>query len=392
VEEKAMMENKGNFWRTIFPKRDTQPSLFHYVKETPDPSVFQNMDWSFLNPIRAIKEWKSPRTKASLFHYIDEEHKTHLTFKELCSDIFAFRNPLFIPSVFSDPDGLAQERSRGRTRRWEASMVSVVIHVLVFVLVGYLAVLRNKKIEDLQDNSVFVNTPLYTPRGMDDKSGGGGGGGGKNQPTPPATGRMAETRRMQLVPPDPANPQPLLPADELLAQTPSVEMPIDIPQDVSMPIGDISAPPNPAYAMSSGPGTGGGIGTGKGTGIGSGKGSGVGSGEGSGMGNGRGTGIGDGVGPYVLGNGVKEPVALVQPLPPYTEDARKARIEGVVVLQAVIRKDGTVDSFKVLKGLGHGLDDSAINTIATKWRFKAGTLKGVPVDVQANIEVRFRMF
>jgi TonB family protein len=203
---------------------------------------------------------------------------------------------------------------------------------------------------------------------------------------------MAETRRIQLVPPDPANPQPLLPADELLSQTPSVEMPIDIPQDQSMPIGDISAPPNPAYAMSSGPGTGGGIGTGKGTGIGSGKGSGVGSGEGSGMGNGRGTGIGDGVGPYVLGNGVKEPIALVQPLPPYTEEARKARIEGVVVLQAIIRKDGTVDSFKVLKGLGSGLDDSAINTIATKWRFRPGTLKGTPVDVQANIEVRFRMF
>jgi TonB family protein len=388
------MENKGSFWRSIFPKRDTQPSLFHYVKETPDPSVFQDMDWSFLtHPIRTFKEgWKSPRTKPSLFHYIEEEHKTHLTFKELCSDIFSFRNPLFIPSVFSDPDGLAQERAKGRTRRWEASMVSVVIHIMVFMLVAYLAVLRNKKIEELADNSVFVNTPLYTPRGMDDKAGGGGGGGGKNQPTPPATGRMAETRRIQLVPPDPANPQPLLPADELLSQTPSVEMPIDIPQDQSMPIGDISAPPNPAYAMSSGPGTGGGIGTGKGTGIGSGKGSGVGSGEGSGMGNGRGTGIGDGVGPYVLGNGVKEPIALVQPLPPYTEEARKARIEGVVVLQAIIRKDGTVDSFKVLKGLGSGLDDSAINTIATKWRFRPGTLKGTPVDVQANIEVRFRMF
>jgi periplasmic protein TonB len=388
-----MMENKGNFWRSIFPKHDTQPSLFHYVKETPDPSVFKGMDWSFLNPVRAYKEWKSPRTKPSLFHYIDEEHKTHLTFRELLSDVFTgFRNPLFIPSVFADPDGLAQERARGRTRRFEASGVSLVLHILVFALLAYMAVLRHSKLEELKDNSVFVNTPLYTPQGLDDKEGGGGGGGGKNQPTPPATGRMAETRRMQLVPPDPTNPQPLLPADELLAQTPSVEMPIDIPQDQSMPIGDISAPPNPQYAMSSGPGTGGGIGTGKGTGIGSGKGSGVGSGEGSGMGGGKGTGIGDGVGPYVLGNGVKQPEALVQPLPPYTEEARKARIEGVVSLQAIIRKDGSVDSFKVVKGLGYGLDDSAINTIATKWRFKAGTLKGVPVDVIANIEVRFRMF
>jgi TonB family protein len=96
--------------------------------------------------------------------------------------------------------------------------------------------------------------------------------------------------------------------------------------------------------------------------------------------------------PHPIGNGVTAPVPLIQPLPPYTEEARKARIEGTVVLQAIIRRDGTVDSFKVLKSLGHGLDISAINTIAAKWRFKPGTLKGEPVDVYANIEVRFRMF
>jgi protein TonB len=395
TEIKATMESKDKFRRSIFSKSDTQPSLFHYVKEKPDPSVFEDMDWSFLtHPIRSLKEaWRSPRPKASLFHYIEEEQKIHLTFKEILSEIFTgFRNPLFIPSVFSDPESLAVERAQGRTRRWEANMVSLVVHVLVFALIAWLAIAKHNNLEQLKEESVFVNTPIYMPKGLDDKPGGGGGGGGKNQPTPPAKGQMAPTRRIQLVPPDPANPRPLIPAEELMAQTPSVEMPIDLPFDQNTPIGDITAPPNPAYAMSSGPGTGGGIGTGTGTGIGSGKGSGVGSGEGSGMGGGRGTGIGDGVGPYVLGNGVKEPVPIVQPLPPYTEEARKARVEGIVVLQAVIRKDGTVDSFKILKGLGHGLDSSAIDTIASKWRFRPGTLKGTPVDVIANIEVRFRMF
>jgi general secretion pathway protein G len=95
---------------------------------------------------------------------------------------------------------------------------------------------------------------------------------------------------------------------------------------------------------------------------------------------------------YVPGNGVSTPTLLNNPLPPYTEEARKARIEGIVLLQAIIRKDGTVDSFKIVKGLGYGLDDSAINTIATKWRFKPATLKGTPVDTIANIEVRFRLF
>jgi protein TonB len=182
----------------------------------------------------------------------------------------------------------------------------------------------------------------------------------------------------------------LLPAEDLLAQVASVQMPIDIPQNQALPIGDIFAPPN--RSVSSGPGSGGGIGTGRGTGVGSGTGAGVGPGSGGGMGGGRGGGIGSGVGPYVVGNGVKPPVPLVQPLPAYTEEARKARAEGIVLIQAIVRKDGTVDSFKVLRGLGYGLDESAINTIATKWRFKPGTFKGMPVDVQANIEVSFRLY
>jgi hypothetical protein len=51
-----------------------------------------------------------------------------------------------------------------------------------------------------------------------------------------------------------------------------------------------------------------------------------------------------------------------------------------------------VDSFKILRGLGYGLDESAIDTIAARWRFKPGNRDGEPVDVQARIEVVFRLF
>ena len=100
----------------------------------------------------------------------------------------------------------------------------------------------------------------------------------------------------------------------------------------------------------------------------------------------------NGSGVYVVGPGIEAPVVLFQPLPAYTAEARDARVEGIVFVQAVIRKDGTVDAFKVLKGLGYGLDESAISTIATKWRFRPGTLNSKPVDVQANIVVSFRLF
>ncbi len=370
----------------------TQPSLFHYIKDEPETSVWDDVDWSFLrHPIKSLKEeWKTPRTKASLFNYVDTEAKQSMSWKELIKDLFtSFRSPLFIPSVFANQEGLVVERAQLRTRKVEAGMLSLFVHMAIALFAILLVRYESQTVEQ-KDSVVFVNNPVYLPFEGDGRDGGGGGGGGKGEQAPPATGRMPEQTRVQMVPPDPDDPRVLVPAEDLMAQAPSVQMPIDIPQDMSLPIGDIMAPPN--GSRSSGPGFGGGIGTGRGTGVGSGTGPGVGPGSGGGMGGGSGGGIGSGVGPYVVGGGVKAPIAIYQPLPAYTEEARKARAEGIVLIQAIIRKDGSVDSFKVLRGLGYGLDESAINTIATKWRFKPGTLNGSPVDVQANIEVSFRLY
>lgn len=372
----------------------TQASLFHYIKDEPETSVWSELDWSFLrHPIRTLREeLKEPRTQASLFHYINEasRRKEPINWKEFLWDLLtSFRAPLFIPSMFADPEGLVVERAQLRTRKAEAGMLSLFVHLAIAGL-AILLVRYQSQPADQKDNVVFVNNPVFLPFEGDGREGGGGGGGGKGEQAPPATGRMPEQTRVQMVPPDPEDPRPLIPAEDLMASAPSVQMPIDIPQDMSLPIGDITAPPN--GSRSSGPGIGGGIGTGRGTGVGSGTGPGVGPGSGGGMGGGSGGGIGSGIGPYVVGGGVKAPVAIYQPLPAYTEEARKARAEGVVMIQAIIRRDGTVDSFRVLRGLGYGLDESAINTIATKWRFKPGTLNGAPVDVQANIEVSFRLY
>jgi TonB family protein len=95
---------------------------------------------------------------------------------------------------------------------------------------------------------------------------------------------------------------------------------------------------------------------------------------------------------YASGGPVSVPKMVYSPMPRYTEEAKKAKIQGVVMLQVILRKDGSVDSFKVLRGLGYGLDESAINTLATQWRFEPATLNGQPVSVQATIEVSFRLY
>jgi len=86
------------------------------------------------------------------------------------------------------------------------------------------------------------------------------------------------------------------------------------------------------------------------------------------------------------------PKCVYQPLPSYTQVAKDAKAEGIILLQAIIRKDGQVTDLKILKGLGYGLDESATDTIREKWRFEPGTLNGQPVDVMANIEVSFRLY
>jgi TonB family protein len=95
-------------------------------------------------------------------------------------------------------------------------------------------------------------------------------------------------------------------------------------------------------------------------------------------------------GPIHVGGDVKAPVKISAPQPQYTEIARKARIQGVVIVQAIINKQGVVTDVKVLKGLPMGLDQAAVEAIG-KWRFEAATLNGKPVDVYYNLTVNFTL-
>ena len=372
----------------------TQASLFHYVKDEPETSIWPDV-WSILrHPIRSFQdERRAPRTRASLFHYLEQpgESVGPVDFREVLKDLFTgYRFAVFIPSLWSDQQELNEERAAMRTRRMEAGVASLLIHLLIVGFAVFLVYSKSVEPVPQKDPVIFVQSPMNLPFEGDGREGGGGGGGGKLEKEPPSGGRMPDTTRVQYMPPDPGQPKPLVPDENPLDMRASVQMPIDFPTNMSLPIGDITAPPSDR--PSSGPGSGGGIGTGTGTGAGPGTGPGVGPGSGGGYGGGSGGGIGTGNGPYVSGNGVTEPVAIEQPKPPYTEEARKTRTEGVVLLQVIIRTNGRVDGIRVIKGLGNGLDESAINTIATKWRFRPALFLGKPVDFQAQIEVTFRLF
>jgi TonB family protein len=295
----------------------------------------------------------------------------------------------FSSFIYPGSEGLALDRTQGRTRKIEAGMISFLVHVALLSW-GFLMIRQAETPLINRDALVFLNHPIILPFDGDGLNSGGGGGGGRNEPAPAATGRLPGMTQRQLISPDPDIPSPLLSPENLRVDITGIQPMIDTPQDELIPIGDISAPPN--GSISFGPGSEGGIGTGHGPGIGPGNDLGAGPGSKGGWGGGPNGGPGHSNQLLVAGNGVKPPVPLLQPLPDYTNQARRARIEGVVLIQAVVRIDGAVDNIRVLRGLGYGLDESAISTIARKWRFKPATLNGTPVDVLANIEVSFRLF
>lgn len=94
--------------------------------------------------------------------------------------------------------------------------------------------------------------------------------------------------------------------------------------------------------------------------------------------------------PIQVGGAVKRPEPIHQPQPRYTEVARRANVQGVVVLQATIDERGNVTDVRVLRGLPMGLDQAAIDAVRM-WRYKPATLHGRPVKVYFSLTVNFQL-
>jgi len=211
--------------------------------------------------------------------------------------------------------------------------------------------------------------------------GGGGGGGGNRMKEPPRQAEMPGKDKITV----PVSKPPKMEMQEVKKEPDPVAQ-LNIPaknlaaaQD-SLP-GAIEAPPGPP-TLSQGSGSGGGAGTGTGTGVGP--------GSGSGLGPGSGGGTGGGV--YRPGNGVTLPRVLHEERPQYTSDAMRAKVQGTVLLECVVKPDGSVGDVQVIRSLDptFGLDQQAV-VAARKWRFAPGTRLGEPVPVLITIELTFTL-
>ena len=110
--------------------------------------------------------------------------------------------------------------------------------------------------------------------------------------------------------------------------------------------------------------------------------------QGPGVGEGRGGGVGGGF--FHVGGGVSAPRVIFQPDPEYSEEARKAKQQGEVLISLVVDEHGKPIKVKVIRPLGMGLDEKAMEAVS-RWTFKPGMKDGKPVPVMAQVAVSFRL-
>jgi periplasmic protein TonB len=253
-----------------------------------------------------------------------------------------------------------------------STLISGLLHAGAIVLV--LAATRVRPATPVPSHVVIYEPPPWADFPASARPHAGGGGGVRSE-SPASRGALPPVARRQFAPPvvRVENFDPVLPmAPTIVSDSPLAPLNAALFGD---PHG-VSGPP------SGGTGSGGGTGDGEGTGVGPGRGPGAGPGYGGGV-SGR-------AGSFPVRGVVTEPVLLWKIEPDYTEEARKARLQGVVVLRVEVDELGRPRNITVGQGLGLGLDERAMEAVR-QWKFKPGYAQGRPVVTRAVIEVNFRL-
>lgn len=273
----------------------------------------------------------------------------------------------------------APRMPRRSTSARASVIVTVALHSLAAASIVFLTVGPPESQVQLEPTAA-APVPKQMPRMVFLRTpgpGGGGGGGGNRQPAPPSRAQNIGRDRITLpvaraerVTPEPVDASP--------EQRVALDA-IPLTSGTTYAMGTPEAAPS--LAFSQGPGSGGGVGSGTGSGIGPGRGPGFGEGSGGGFGGGV----------HRVGNGVTAPTLRSQVRPNYTADAMQRKIQGTVVLEMIVDREGIPSDVRVVRSLdARGLDEEAIRA-AREWRFNPGRLGETPVDVLVVIVIDFHI-
>ncbi|HEY4011246.1 MAG TPA: energy transducer TonB, partial [Acidobacteriaceae bacterium] len=295
---------------------------------------------------------------AAVEPHLSGEIKEESIFQSLISNI---RDAFFAPKLpplkleskpIAVPDRMATKRSPTSTA------VAVGIHAAVILII---AMLIASKVPIAAPVSKAVSALLEPPPAppVMPKATQMGGGGGQHDLGPVTKGRLPKLAQTQIVPPKaPPTIPPKLAVEPTVVVQPNLKL-----ADNSMP--NLGMPNSNLNGVS--------MGNGNGTGIGSGNGAGIGPGSGGNMGGGV----------YQVGGSVRPPIAIYTPDPEFSEEARKAKFSGNVVVSLIVGADGKPRNVHVLRGVGMGLDEKAVEAVQ-QYKFKPALKDGKAVAVYLN--------
>jgi TonB family protein len=266
-----------------------------------------------------------------------------------------------------------------RVKRSPASTtLAVITHVAVIAFLIWLAIevrMHQKPIPPKPQVAAIDIAP-FRPIAPKLQAMGGGGGGGAHEVVQAPKGRLPKISQTPVTPPM------VLKIDHpKLAVEPTIKMPQNI-QVANNNMPNLGDPRTSIIGPASN-------GTGSGAGMGIGDGGGIGSGSGSGYGAGEGGGYGGGL--YHVGGGVAPPVLIHSVDAEFSDDARRAKFEGVSVVSLIVDAHGMPQRIRVSRKLGMGLDEKAIEAVR-QYRFKPSMYQGKPVPVEITVEVNFHLY
>lgn len=357
--------------------------------ETGTPSSFRRQTW---NPETAeptadmsndiLSKPDSTQAAAAIAGEVDLDVTFGIPIEEkpIWVDLYESVRDVFFPPKYPPleltstpipvPDRMAVKRNPWA---WGiATTINVAVLLVLLFLVG------KKIIEATKPPLVATNIDLTDFKGLPAANkAGGGGGGGDHSLIDPTKGKLPKLEKNPITPPQVQTVEkPLLPMDAAI----NVQKELTLPDNPLLPNIGMKNSVNVQLA-SNGQGSGSGMGTGSGGGLGSGNGNGYGPGSGGNAGGGL----------YSIGGGVSSPVLVYHVEAEFSDEARRAKYQGVVIVSIIVGRDGIPQNPRVVRPLGMGLDEKALEAIK-QYRFKPAMKGNTPVPVMMNVEIDFRLY
>lgn len=365
VEHNGVMDLTGS----RFP---TEPSL--------DSGPLANMANELLSQPDSDTESGIPSTTGhELDAFLGKAFDEPPIWKDLYENIRDFFFPPKLPplQLTSTPIPVV-DRMAVKANPWAIGISTTInIGILAFAIwLGIKAVVKIVAPAVQATNIDVGNFDLKAPKAA--QSAGGGGGGGSHEIVDPTKGKLPPRIKDPITPPM----VPMLDKPKLaIPSAINVQENIQLPDNPNLPNIGVTKSPNVTIASN---------GQGGGSGMGTGYGGGLGSGTGNGFGPGSGGNTGGGV--YQVGGGISAPVPIYQPEAEFSDEARRAKYQGVCLISLIVDAQGNPQNPRVIRALGMGLDEKALEAVR-KYKFKPAMKNGrTPVPVMITIEVNFRLY